>query len=116
MCECSVSRGEGTETSDIDLLVDYNLQKVSAWFPGGLLMDLQDLLNSDDLVRDGVLRRLQTMAESTQRLSDDLKQTAPDAYIRRSANYLQNIHDKGRRGKYKAKTLSSKILCYSKSV
>ena len=40
----SVSRGEETETSDIDLLVDYDLQKVSAWFPGGLLMDLQDLL------------------------------------------------------------------------
>ena len=40
----SVSRGEETETSDIDLLVDYDLQRVSAWFPGGLLMDLQDLL------------------------------------------------------------------------
>ena len=40
----SVARGEETETSDIDLLVDYDLQKVSAWFPGGLLMDLQDLL------------------------------------------------------------------------
>jgi uncharacterized protein len=41
----SVSRGEDTEGSDIDLLVDYDLQKVSAWFPGGLLMDLQDLLD-----------------------------------------------------------------------
>ena len=29
------------------------------------------------LVRDAVLRRLQTMAESTQRLSDELKETAP---------------------------------------
>jgi uncharacterized protein with HEPN domain len=33
---------------------------------------------ADDLVQDGVLRRLQTMSESTQRLSDQLKQTAPD--------------------------------------
>jgi uncharacterized protein len=41
----SVSRGEDTENSDIDLLVDYDLQQVSAWFPGGLLMDLQDLLD-----------------------------------------------------------------------
>jgi uncharacterized protein len=41
----SVSRGEDTEDSDIDLLVDYDLQQVSAWFPGGLLMDLQDLLD-----------------------------------------------------------------------
>jgi uncharacterized protein len=40
----SVSRGDETENSDIDLLVDYDLKLVSAWFPGGLLMDLQDLL------------------------------------------------------------------------
>jgi uncharacterized protein len=40
----SVSRGEETENSDIDLLIDYDLTKTSAWFPGGLLMDLQDLL------------------------------------------------------------------------
>jgi uncharacterized protein with HEPN domain len=33
---------------------------------------------SDDLIQDGVLRRLQTMAESTQRLSEDLKQTTTD--------------------------------------
>ncbi len=32
----------------------------------------------DDLVQDGVLHRLQTMAESTQRLSEDLKQSAMD--------------------------------------
>ncbi|MEZ2231926.1 DUF86 domain-containing protein [Microcoleus sp.] len=32
----------------------------------------------DDLVQDGVLRRLQTMAESTQRLSDDLKTSIVD--------------------------------------
>ena len=36
----SVSRGEETENSDIGLLVDYDLQRVSAWFPGGLLIDL----------------------------------------------------------------------------
>ena len=40
----SVARGEETEDSDIDLLIDYDLTKISAWFPGGLLMDLQDLL------------------------------------------------------------------------
>ena len=33
---------------------------------------------NDRLVQDGVMRRLQTMAESTQRLSDDLKQQAPN--------------------------------------
>lgn len=40
----SVARGEDIETSDIDLLIDYDLEKITPWFPGGLLMDLQDLL------------------------------------------------------------------------
>ncbi len=40
----SVARGEDTDTSDIDLLIDYDLEKITPWFPGGLLMDLQDLL------------------------------------------------------------------------
>ncbi|MFM7580957.1 MAG: nucleotidyltransferase family protein [Microcystaceae cyanobacterium] len=40
----SVARGEETAKSDIDFLVDYDLKQISLWFPGGLLMDLQDLL------------------------------------------------------------------------
>jgi predicted nucleotidyltransferase len=40
----SVAKSEETETSDIDFLIDYDLNKISPWFPGGLLMDLQDLL------------------------------------------------------------------------
>jgi len=41
----SVARGEATEDSDIDFLVDYNLEKITPWFPGGLLVDLERLLN-----------------------------------------------------------------------
>jgi hypothetical protein len=40
----SVVRGEETPDSDIDFLIDYDLEKTTPWFPGGLLMDLQDLL------------------------------------------------------------------------
>lgn len=40
----SVARGEDTENSDIDFLIDYDLSKTSPWFPGGLLVDLEDLL------------------------------------------------------------------------
>ena len=40
----SVARGEGDKTSDIDFLIDYDLSKISPWFPGGLLVDLEDLL------------------------------------------------------------------------
>ncbi|TRT81380.1 MAG: DNA polymerase subunit beta [Microcystis aeruginosa Ma_AC_P_19900807_S299] len=40
----SVARGEETENSDIDFLIDYDLAKTSPWFPGGLLVDLEDLL------------------------------------------------------------------------
>ncbi len=41
----SVARGEETEASDIDFLIDYDLEKISAWFPGGLILDLETLLN-----------------------------------------------------------------------
>jgi uncharacterized protein len=55
----SVSRGEETESSDIDLLIDYDLTKISAWFPGGLLMDLQDLLDRKvDIVTEQGLSHL----------------------------------------------------------
>ncbi|MEX0269378.1 nucleotidyltransferase family protein [Leptolyngbyaceae cyanobacterium UHCC 1019] len=40
----SVARGEADEQSDIDLLVDYSLDKISAWFPAGLVLDLEKLL------------------------------------------------------------------------
>ena len=55
----SVSRGEETEDSDIDLLIDYDLTKIPAWFPGGLLMDLQDLLDRKvDIVTEQGLSHL----------------------------------------------------------
>ena len=41
----SVVRGEETEISDIDFLIDYDLDKISPWFPGGLIKDLESLLN-----------------------------------------------------------------------
>ncbi len=40
----SVARGEETEDSDIDFLIDYDLKNVSSWFPVGLIQDLEDLL------------------------------------------------------------------------
>ncbi|MEM8503333.1 MAG: nucleotidyltransferase family protein [Cyanobacteria bacterium P01_D01_bin.1] len=40
----SVVRGEETSRSDIDFLVDYDRDKTTPWFPGGLLMDWQELL------------------------------------------------------------------------
>jgi predicted nucleotidyltransferase len=55
----SVARGEETEKSDIDFLVDYDLKQVSPWFPGGLLMDLQDLLGCKvDIVTEEGLSHL----------------------------------------------------------
>jgi uncharacterized protein len=41
----SVVRGEATEDSDIDFLVDYDLKNITPWFPGGLLLDLERLLD-----------------------------------------------------------------------
>jgi uncharacterized protein len=40
----SVARGEATIDSDVDFLIDYDRSKRSAWFPAGLMLDLEDLL------------------------------------------------------------------------
>lgn len=62
----SVARGEATEDSDIDFLVDYDLKRITPWFPGGLLLDLEKLLDRKvdiatvdmlkERIRDQVLR------------------------------------------------------------
>jgi predicted nucleotidyltransferase len=39
----SMARGDAGQTSDVDLLVDVGPQ-TSAWFPGGLVADLEQLL------------------------------------------------------------------------
>ena len=39
----SVARGEATPQSDLDLLIDVG-STTSAWFPAGLLLDLEELL------------------------------------------------------------------------
>jgi hypothetical protein len=54
----SVARGEASQESDIDLLVDVG-ENHSRWFPGGLLADLEDLLGCKvDIVTENGLHRL----------------------------------------------------------
>jgi uncharacterized protein len=65
----SVARGEATQSSDIDLLVDYDPHRRSAWFPAGLIQDLQTLLGRDvDIATIAMLRedrgRDQVLAEA----------------------------------------------------
>ena len=52
----SVARGEEREDSDIDFLIDYDLSQITPWFPGGLLIDLEQLLECkvDILTERGV--------------------------------------------------------------
>lgn len=40
----SVARGEARPDSDVDFLIETG-PKVTPWFPGGLVADLEDLLN-----------------------------------------------------------------------
>ncbi len=40
----SVARGEADQNSDLDLLVDYDLDKISPWFPVCLIRDLENFL------------------------------------------------------------------------
>jgi predicted nucleotidyltransferase len=54
----SVARGEETPKSDIDFLIDYDIDRVSPWFPVGLIHDLQDLLGREvDVVTERGLHR-----------------------------------------------------------
>jgi predicted nucleotidyltransferase len=41
----SVAKGQADQTSDLDLLVDYDLDKISPWFPVRLIRDLENQLN-----------------------------------------------------------------------
>ena len=41
----SVAKGQSDQTSDLDLLVDYYLDKISPWFPVRLIRDLENQLN-----------------------------------------------------------------------
>ena len=51
----SVARGEAEESSDIDLLVEVGPER-TPFFPGGLLIDLEDLLGRKvDIVTEGGL-------------------------------------------------------------
>jgi uncharacterized protein len=40
----SVATGQADRNSDLDLLVDYDLDKISPWFPVRLIRDLENLL------------------------------------------------------------------------
>ncbi len=62
----SVARCEAREDSDVDFLIDYRLEKITPWFPAGLMLDLETLLQRKvdiatvdmlkERIRDRVLR------------------------------------------------------------
>ena len=62
----SVARGQADRNSDLDLIVDYDLDKISPWFPVRLIRDLENLLGTKvdvvtsaglkDRIRDEVLQ------------------------------------------------------------
>ncbi len=56
----SVARGEADEKSDIDFLIDYDIDKITPWFPVGLIHDLQDFLGEkvDVVTADGLKERI----------------------------------------------------------
>jgi uncharacterized protein len=64
----SVARGEDTPESDIDLLIDYDIEKTTPWFPVGLIRDLENLLQTkvDVVTVEGLKSRIrdQVLQES----------------------------------------------------
>ena len=54
----------------------------------------EDAFRESELIQDAVLRNLQTLAESTQRISDDLKALHPEVYWRAIAGFSNVlVHD-----------------------
>ncbi len=56
----SVARGEADEKSDIDFLIDYDIDKITPWFPVGLIHELQDFLGEkvDVVTVNGLKERI----------------------------------------------------------
>ncbi|MCT7987565.1 nucleotidyltransferase family protein [Laspinema olomoucense] len=70
----SVARDEADQNSDLDLIVDYDLNKISPWFPVRLIHELENLLGVKvdvvtanglkDRIRDQVLQESLTLNAS----------------------------------------------------
>lgn len=56
----SVARGEADEKSDIDLLIDYDINKITPWFPVRLIRELENLLGKkvDVVTVNGLKQRI----------------------------------------------------------
>lgn len=56
----SVAKGQARPDSDLDLLVDYDLDKISPWFPVRLIRDLESLLGTkvDVVTPNGLKARI----------------------------------------------------------
>jgi len=56
----SVAREQADQNSDLDLLVDYDLEKISPWFPVRLIRDLENLLGIkvDAVTSEGLKDRI----------------------------------------------------------
>lgn len=53
----SVARKQANRDSDIDFLVDYNIDRISPWFPAGLVLDLEKLLGRKvDIATESALK------------------------------------------------------------
>lgn len=53
----SVARKQANRNSDIDFLVDYNIDRISPWFPAGLVLDLEKLLGRKvDIATESALK------------------------------------------------------------
>ena len=75
----SIARAEATDTSDIDLLVDYDPARRSPWFPVGLVQDLEALLEHKvDVATPAMLKeRIRDGQRSAQRGHRVIKEAIP---------------------------------------
>ena len=68
----SVARGEAAPESDIDFFCDYDIAKITPFFPSGPAVELQDFLGKDVDIASKAMFKSPQMAERVQQDLDDL--------------------------------------------
>lgn len=63
----SIARGEAGPDSDIDFLCDYDIEKVTPWFPSGPALELEELLGRKVDIATGMSFRTERIKQKVEK-------------------------------------------------